>query len=1668
MSKEVSSSYTDYATLSSRLQTKSMPRTKASRRSAVAKKRMADQRGGPGDPAVALTDEVMPLPSPKKVLTDCGPVSYSPPLRRASARSAASVTDGVTPHPHDEKALSDGSMPFAHNKKALAVRGSFHQAHPRFGCNSNKQCVANGVTSIMTAKVKNVLTWTMRDLDDVLLNGDRFYSSIRDAGRIHDPSGYLFVRDLPTEHALHGYEFELSYSEEMFTGLFGVHEYGDMQDVFMSHDVALRTVLTRFDECLFTVKVNTCAIVKRGSWYVIIDSHARNLHGEVDEDSGKSLVAYHANIESLLSHITILGLSLQAEQEQFEVTGVTVNVRGRSAMQQHGNASGGQNGVHGPVVCVPSNITDVTETLPRSENVDLMIRIKLKRKLTYKGHYEYKFVNPDKIKNALLYLKEHNPFYRDVQFNNDWVNPLSKIEEETLEQDDASMQNGGEANTDENNEAEDVNIDETLHDRQQHGFDGRNRHGVTSEMLRNKDAVQEILNYDEGYKFLRPVRGTPAFWQNVQKDLFAMVRQLGIPTWFCSFSSADLRWPELMESILRQEGRDTSPDELDWSERCSLLKINPVTAARMFDHRFRCFLKDVIMSEAQPIGKIVDYFYRVEFQQRGSPHVHCLFWVENAPQVDKNDDDEVVAFVDRFVTCEMPSEDDTEIYEIVSGVQRHSKRHSKSCKKRGTPCRFNFPRPPSSRTFITRRKTETGKDDGNGESPEHSIIVHDIIDRELAEAIVKKVKDILLDPEANFQSADDLFASMGINQELFEAAYIRMTKKTTFVLKRKPCDVWVNQYNRELLRCWNANMDIQFVVDAYSCIVYIISYISKAEREIGLLLSRTQKEATEQGNLDAKQALRKLGSVFLHNREVSAQESVYRLTNMTLKEASRKVQFIPTGDNVVRMSLPLHIIQTRAEYDDNDNQNIWMNSITDRYKCRPETEQFSEMCLARFASEYRILSKSESSSRDAIKLEKGLGHVRKRTRTDAAVVRYARFSPTKHPEKHYQSILQLFLPHYMDCELKPSAFNTYEEFYKTGFVKYSDELCSVKYVVDFNMSCFEKDADTIDEAEEILKRNGLMEDAWAQICPESEQERLECVDMKKNETTERQNSNSTGDIPDLLPSEPRSCMQKEEAMNVLRSLNEQQSEIFYKIRDWCLQKTLGANPEPFRVFISGPGGVGKSMLIKAIYYESSRILSRLNPDNPDETHVLLTAPTGVSAFNIDAATIHNCFSIGTDVKLPYQPLGDEKINSLRAKMGNLQIVIIDEISMVDHKLLAYVHGRLRQIKQPGDYSAFGNVSVIAVGDFYQLAPVKGKSLYTEPKGVNLWQNHFALAELTCIMRQKDMKFAQLLSRLRKRNIHDKLLDEDLTMLKQCEAGDELDGIALYIHATNAEVDLHNTNMLKKLCSNNITIHAKDFERVAKTGRLEKMDGHHVHVSHTSLPESLHIGVNARVMLVKNIDVADGLVNGAFGSVTEICFDADDDFPSKIYVTFENERIGKNVRAKNLCLKPGLEKATPIQPEEERVTKSGGMRRQFPLKLAWACTVHKVQGLTVEKCVVSLKNIFAAGQAYVALSRVTSLEGLKIKDFKESAIYAKQDIELSLQSMPQFIEQVKEVLPSSSSCKILLHNIEGLMSHVEDLRHDKRYMEADIICMTETWLKSNYCIDDIQLCEFSFD
>ncbi|KAE8277527.1 hypothetical protein D5F01_LYC24516 [Larimichthys crocea] len=122
-----------------------------------------------------------------------------------------------------------------------------------------------------------------------------------------------------------------------------------------------------------------------------------------------------------------------------------------------------------------------------------------------------------------------------------------------------------------------------------------------------------------------------------------------------------------------------------------------------------------------------------------------------------------------------------------------------------------------------------------------------------------------------------------------------------------------------------------------------------------------QREAAKEGNRDAKDSLKHLGSVYLHNRDVCAQEAVYRLTNMRLKECSRKVVFVPVGEKTVRMSLPLKVLQRKALSHDLSADDMWMTNIVDRYRSRPVAVDFRDMCLASFASQYRVLSKNENS-----------------------------------------------------------------------------------------------------------------------------------------------------------------------------------------------------------------------------------------------------------------------------------------------------------------------------------------------------------------------------------------------------------------------------------------------------------------------------------------------------------------------------------------------------------------------------------------------------------------------------------------------------------------------------------------------------------------------------------
>ncbi|XP_062573991.1 uncharacterized protein LOC134235839 [Saccostrea cucullata] len=914
-----------------------------------------------------------------------------------------------------------------------------------------------------------------------------------------------------------------------------------------------------------------------------------------------------------------------------------------------------------------------------------------------------------------------------------------------------------------------------------------------------------------------------------------------------------------------------------------------------------------------------------------------------------------------------------------------------------------------------------------------------------------------------------------------------MLSGRSVVLQRNPNEVWTNQYNQCLLKCWDANMDIQFVLDPFSCIVYIVSYISKAEREMGMLLKQTKLEA-EEGNLNARQTMKKIGSAYLHHREVSAQEAVYRVCNLKMKECSRKVVFVPVGDNPLRLSKPLSLLKKKVSNeeeingDEDDDDEIWMTNIIERYENRPDKPVFHDMCLANFCSEFRVLAKSQvpkKENENVFELQNGKGYIQRRTRTQHAVVRYPRFNVEKMSEKYYRSMVQLFLPYRTEKHLKPPGFNLYEDFYETGHVKITGtrQLQSVKSIVDFNRSHYAQNEDAINRAEEAYEMNGEPEDAWSCICPETEVLRREGIAQRIENTVHQENDREA--IPDMesemnnvdvLYHVHQNVNSRDEMLPVLQNLNKAQTEIFYLLREWCLAKINGEKCEPLHLFVTGGAGTGKSHLIKAIHYEASHLLSRIMPE-PERVSVLLSAFTGTAAFNIGGNTLHHLFSLTKYLPLPYEPLGEQSLSEMRVKIGDLQILIIDEASMVYKKLLYYVHERLVQIKKCKD--PFGGVCVIAVGDFYQLPPVKQRKnerLYKANLNypVDFWLDYFKVIELNEIMRQKeDLSFAELLNSLRIRLTDEPLTEHQSIMLDRCIREGPED--ALHVFCTNEEVNTYNLSMLRKTCEDLLEIDAQDYKKDKTSGKLVQRDKPITRSKIDGLPNSLLLSVNARVMLTRNCNVEDGLVNGVMGYVYRFLYKENNaTCLAAVGVIFDNKEVGRKSGQKT---KEGNMVLIERVQEEIKEKSASVVRHQFPLRLSWACTAHKVQGMTTDRIVVNLDRTFSPGQAYVALSRVTSEDGLFIETEDPAKLkkknYADPEVKTALNEMPKYIFDDLSQDLTTSGMTVILQNIQSLGRHFGDLKNDERFRNVDIICLTETWLKTGMNTENFVLDGFQF-
>ena len=395
------------------------------------------------------------------------------------------------------------------------------------------------------------------------------------------------------------------------------------------------------------------------------------------------------------------------------------------------------------------------------------------------------------------------------------------------------------------------------------------------------------------------------------------------------------------------------------------------------------------------------------------------------------------------------------------------------------------------------------------------------------------------------------------------------------------------------------------------------------------------------------------------------------------------------------------------------------------------------------------------------------------------------------------------------------------------------------------------------------------------------------------------------------------------------------------------------------IFVTGRAGTGKSTLLNHISWNTSK-------------QIVICAPTGVAALNVGGQTIHSLF------RLPIGVIADHEIEQSRELiklLNTIETLVIDEVSMVNADLLDAIDRSLRQARHK-PFESFGGVQIVLFGDPYQLAPVPGDAderAYFADQYRSMWffdakvwqQADLTIYELTTIHRQHEEEFKFMLNAVR----HGSVTAEIAARLNDTGARPAPTDGAITLATTNATVNRINATALATLPGRVLTAKAEVTGEFG--GRAYPAE------------ESLELKVGAQVMFLRNDTGGDGAqrwVNGSVGTVTKIA--------STVFVELD----GIEYEVEPVVWEKYKYSYSPVTRELKKDIVAEFT--QFPLRLAWAVTIHKSQGKTYDRALVDLgQRSFAPGQTYVALSRISSLDGLYLsRPLKPSDIIVDENVQ----------------------------------------------------------------------------
>jgi hypothetical protein len=775
--------------------------------------------------------------------------------------------------------------------------------------------------------------------------------------------------------------------------------------------------------------------------------------------------------------------------------------------------------------------------------------------------------------------------------------------------------------------------------------------------------------------------------------------------------------------------------------------------------------------------------------------------------------------------------------------------------------------------------------------------------------------------------------------------------------------------------------------------------------------------------------------------------------------------------------------QALLEAMDDDDDDIECSNDIKRYGDRPTTME--NVTLAEFISSYRRVTDSrppsckvgtnqhihdllpepfapvnedeveEEPEKDEESEPSATAQYKRRKRPH--ILRSVHFNPETDIENYYRELIMLYYPWRNESNLK-HTHSCYADRYKE--LEADIEECRKKY---------EPFAEAVSLAEKRLQDNPNEEDAWDLLAPVTEHaDAQDCARKRKPVDTGIENYDMAQDLGLPISNtevdlHPYHEMNDADYRSHMQQLNPKQLQFVYDTIHH-----IKTSSEPLYRFLSGGAGVGKSFTTRALYQTALKFLNKKEGENFTSRKVLLLAPTGKAAYHIRGTTIHSGLKIQPKKKLQHHPLSAGALNTLRNEIGNVKLIFIDEVSMVGFRMFNCIHQRLMEVMQ--NPKPFGGVSIITVGDLFQLKPVMDSYVFVQPNSGylpladNLWTDLFSMEELTDIMRQADNKpFAELLNRMREGN----QTVQDISTLKEHIVQEDSENYpmeATHLYATNYAVDAFNKRVILKSSNPKTDITAKDRVVGSTPPSMKDKILHNFRNSTETrqLWNVLEVSEGVCYDMTVNLDTDDGLINGASCTLMKIDIPFANTFDSAIlWVQFQDPQIGRNLQSLNKRLyKHDIQcDWTPIEPVSRQYqsgTKGQAVvqRIQFPLRPAHAKSIHRSQGDTLQKAVIDLTLKMKVDHIhYVAISRLVSLDGLYLLNLQEDKISISQHVKKEmerLRSAPNCMTHLP-LTTIPSECKVLFLNARSVNRHLQDIRQDANIQGSTIACFCESRL-----------------